>query len=249
MLKQKQLCDYLNQLLASQQFTDYAPNGLQVAGKSTIVRLATAVTASANVIDKAIAIKADALLVHHGYFWRGENPCLVGYKQQRIKALLQHDMNLFAYHLPLDAHAKLGNNVQLGQQLGLLNIEAVDAQSLLWRAQLAEPLSLDAFGQQLGRQLQREPLLIAGHTQSISSIAWCTGAAQDMIEQAAELGVDAYLSGEVSERTYHSAKELRIHYIAAGHHATERYGVQALGQHLQQQFSLFHQFIDETNPV
>tara|TARA_R110000868_G_scaffold8205_9_gene42844 strand:- start:23638 stop:24384 length:747 start_codon:yes stop_codon:yes gene_type:complete len=245
----KDLNDYLNQLLNPTQFKDYCPNGLQVQGKTDINTIATAVTASLNVIEQAIAIKADALIVHHGYFWKGEDACITGMKHKRIKALLAHDINLFAYHLPLDAHPALGNNVRLAKQLDLTLNELTGEQNILAVGELTKPQSLEQFGGHVAKKLKREPHFISGHSRDIKTISWCTGAAQDSIEQAAALGVDAYLSGEVSERTYHQAKELGIHYIAAGHHATERYGIQALGEHLANEFNFQNQFLDEPNLI
>ncbi|MBL4647863.1 MAG: Nif3-like dinuclear metal center hexameric protein [Gammaproteobacteria bacterium] len=247
-----EIVDYLQQLLQPQHFQDYAPNGLQIAGKSTINNVVTAVTASQAVINEAIKKKADVLLVHHGYFWRGEDPCLVGYKHQRIATLIKHNINLIAYHLPLDAHADYGNNVQLAKRLHLSITKMLgekDDQMLGCIGELSIPMSSETFIKHITQQLRQKPLHIAGNQRDIKTIAWCTGAAQDYITHAASLGVDAYLSGEASERTFHLAKELGIHYFAAGHHATERYGVQALGEHLAMKFNLQHCFINEENPI
>lgn len=251
-VQQQELVDYLHQLLSPGLFKDYAPNGLQVEGKQSIKVLCTAVTASQAAIDEAISYKADALLVHHGYFWRGESPVLVGMKKHRIASLLKHDINLFAYHLPLDAHVTLGNNAGLGAALNIQSMASVtagDNPGLLWHGRLAQPVSHKTLSSQLQKSLQREPLLISGHDRLISHVAWCTGGAQDYIEQAHALGVDAFISGEVSERTYYYAKELGISFFSAGHHATERFGVQLLGQHLSQKFSLQTHFLDSQNPV
>ena len=252
MISRDALASYLNDYLSCNDFNDYAPNGLQVEGRATITTICTAVTASQDVIDKAIAMNADALLVHHGYFWKGEDSVLIGMKRQRIGQLLNHDLNLFAYHLPLDCHPTLGNNACLGQLFELGNITshfAGKTPNLLWSGSLSKPMSTDELSNYLGKKLRREPLCIPASTKPIQHLAWCSGGAQDYIIDAHQLGVDAYLSGEVSERTYYQAKELGLHYFACGHHATERYGIQALGQHLATHFDIVHQFIDSANPV
>lgn len=246
------LARYLETYLACQDFQDYAPNGIQIEGKSAIGRICTAVTASEDVIQRAITWGADALLVHHGYFWRGESPVITGAKKRRIAALLKHQMTLYAYHLPLDCHIELGNNACLGKALGMHNMRAHTASkmtNLLWAGDLKQAISPTVFIDQLSNTLQRTPLHVAGSTKHIKQVAWCTGAAQDLIEEASSLGVDAYLSGEISERTYHQALELGIHYFACGHHATERYGIRALGEHLAHHFQLEQCFIDSENPV
>ncbi len=239
-------------LLKPESFSDYCPNGLQVQGKSNISRLVCGVTASQLLIDRAIEAQADAILVHHGFFWKGEDPCVTGIKQRRLQSLLKHDINLIAYHLPLDAHAQLGNNAQLAQRLGIAitgGLEVDNPCSVGNVGRLQKPVSARQFCRLVADTLHREPLLVEGGDQRISTIAWCTGAAQGYIEQAAALGVDAYLSGEISEPTVHSARELGVHYIAAGHHATERYGVQAVGQYLAETLGVDYQFIDVNNPV
>ena len=243
---------YLNKLLAVSRFKDYAPNGLQVEGRSEIKHIVTGVTANQTLLDKAVALQADAILVHHGYFWKNEAAVIRGMKKRRLATLLVHDLNLFAFHLPLDAHAELGNNAQLASLLGIQMEGVMDEKELQGVGNigcLPEPMSLADFGQQVTRALGREVQLIAGGEHSIKHIAWCSGGAQQYIEKAFELGADAYLSGEISEPTVHFARENGIHYIAAGHHATERYGVQALGKHLAEQFDLEHTFIDINNPV
>ncbi|KTD48884.1 putative NIF3-like protein 1 [Legionella rubrilucens] len=252
MITRQELVDYLHALLAVSEFNDYAPNGLQVEGQASIRRICTAVTASEDVIQKAAAVKADALLVHHGYFWRGEQPTITGMKGRRITELLRHQINLLAYHLPLDCHPELGNNAQLAKRLSIQAVAAHKAggiDQLLWSGTLNKPLSVNELAKQLGQALGRPPLIIAGGDKAIQRVAWCSGGAQDYIEDAYRLGVDAYFSGEVSERTYYQARELGIHYFACGHHATERYGIQALGEHLADTFQVQHQFIDSDNPV
>ncbi|WP_025820233.1 Nif3-like dinuclear metal center hexameric protein [Shewanella marina] len=242
---------YLADFLQLSRFKDYAPNGLQVEGRSQIKRIVTGVTACQPLIDQAIELKADAILVHHGFFWKNEPQIIVGMKQRRIKALLTHDINLLGYHLPLDAHADVGNNVQLAHQLGLLNASAITevADGLIWRGELATPMTANEFSQLIHTQLGRQPLHLGLAPELIRTVAWCTGGAQDYLDIALSYGVDAFISGEVSERTYHCAMEQGIHYFAAGHHATELYGIQALGEHLADKFGLEHTFIDITNPV
>jgi dinuclear metal center YbgI/SA1388 family protein len=252
-IKRKELSTYLDQFLNTAGYNDYAPNGLQVEGKEEIQRIATAVTASEEAIIQAIKWQADALIVHHGYFWRGESPVLVGMKKQRISHLLVNNINLFAYHLPLDCHLELGNNACLGTLLSLQSInthKVNNVEHLLWSARFSNPIDPQALSELIANKLQRTPLHVASaKNQKVSSIAWCSGGAQDYIEEASKLGVDAYLSGEISERTYYQAQELGIHYYSCGHHATERYGVQALGQHVANIFKLEHLFIDSDNPV
>lgn len=252
MIAQKELVSYLHDLLQCDLYQDYAPNGLQIEGTSSIKRICSAVTASDEVIAKAVAWQAHALLVHHGYFWKGEEPVITGTKHHRIKKLLSSHMNLLAYHLPLDCHPELGNNACLGKLLELETIQMNQVgriPNLLWSGVLSEEYTSERLGHFLEKKLKRTPLCIVGHKKPIRRIAWCTGAAQDYLEQAWQLGVDAYISGEVSERTYYQALELGINYYSCGHHATERYGIQALGHHLSSQFDLEHLFIDSLNPV
>ncbi len=245
-----EIADHCHQLLGVERFSDYCPNGLQVEGERQVRRLVSGVTASQRLIDAAVAAEADALLVHHGFFWKGEAAPLIGVKGRRIRALMRADMSLLAYHLPLDAHPEFGNNRQLALRLGLLDAApggSVD--DLLWSGFLPEPIPGARFAEQVGRALGREPLHIAVVDAPVRRVAWCTGAAQGAIDRAAALGVDCYLSGEVSEQTVHLARELGIDYLAAGHHATERYGVQALGTELAAIFGIEHRFIEVDNPV
>ena len=243
------LNDYLNTLLQPERFSDYCPNGLQVEGKQEINKIVTGVTASMALLQAAHKANADAVLVHHGYFWRGEALPIIGIKKRRIQFLLQHDINLFAYHLPLDAHAELGNNVMLAKRLGLTVTGRAGDKDMLLLAELNQPQTLQALVETIARKLQRTPQVIGDLSQPIKRIALCTGAAQAYIEQAVEAGADVYISGEISEQTVHVARESGMSYISAGHHATERYGIQALGAHLAQKFDLQHQFIDIDNPV
>ena len=243
------LNNYLNSLLQPERFSDYCPNGLQVEGKQEISKIVTGVTASMALLEAALQANADAVLVHHGYFWRGEALPITGIKKRRIQFLLQHEINLFAYHLPLDAHAALGNNVMLAKQLGLNITGNAGEKEMILLAELNAPQSLQTFANLIEHKLARKPQVIGDLTKPIKNVAICTGAAQGYIEQAVVAGVDVYISGEISEQTVHVARETGMSYISAGHHATERYGIQALGEHLAQKFSLKHEFIDCDNPV
>ena len=245
-MKSNDLNDYLNQLLQPERFSDYCPNGLQVEGKCEINKIVTGVTASMELLQAAHKANADAVLVHHGYFWRNEALPIKGIKKQRIQFLLRHEINLFAYHLPLDMHQELGNNVMLAKQLGLTVTKWVD---MLAITELCQPHTLQNFAELIETKLKRRPQVIGDCQKQVKNIALCTGAAQGYIEQAVEANVDAYISGEISEQTVHVAREAGMPYISAGHHATERYGIQALGEHLAQKFGLQHTFIDCDNPV
>lgn len=251
-MNRNELTDYIDNLLAINTFRDYCPNGLQVEGRTEVRKVVTGVTACQALIDAAIACEADAIIVHHGFFWKNENPIVTGMKRQRLASLLRHDVNLLAYHLPLDAHPTLGNNIQLAQRLGWLTegrLGEKDDSALIFYGELAEPQTPEIFIANLEKVLGRVPLHIPGADAKIGRLAWCTGAAQGYIEQVIGKGFDAYISGEASEYTTHIARENNIHYFAAGHHATERYGIQALGNHLAETFGIEHQFIDINNPV
>lgn len=240
------IADYCDRRLDAASFDDYCPNGLQVEGGDEVTLLVSGVTASQALVDAAIAAGAQMLLVHHGYFWRGEPAPLVGMKGRRVRALMTAGISLLAYHLPLDAHAELGNNRQLGQRLGFADAAPVDG--LLWGAELERPRDSADLADHIATVLGRAPLTV-GQAAALRRVAWCTGAAQGMIEQAAAAGFDAFISGEVSEHTVHQARELGIVYFCAGHHATERYGVQALGEELAAHFGIGHSFIEIANPV
>ncbi len=248
-MKINDLSDYLDRLLRPEQFSDYCPNGLQVEGKREINKIVTGVTASMELLQAAHRANADAILVHHGYFWRGEAQPIVGIKKRRLQFLLRHDINLLAFHLPLDAHPELGNNVMLAKQLGLELTGRTGENDMLGLAELGAPQSLQALVTHIQAKLNRAPQVIGDLARPIKRIALCTGAAQGYIEQAAAANVDVYISGEISEQTVHVARETGVAYIAAGHHATERYGIRALGEHLEKMFGIAHEFIDADNPV
>lgn len=248
-MKRKELGDYLDQLLEAGRFSDYCPNGLQVEGRDEIRSIVTGVTASMALIEAALDLGADAILVHHGYFWKGEPAVMTGIKKRRIAALLRHDINLYAYHLPLDAHPALGNNAELGRLLGLTPHGSFGEMGLGMIGALAQPVRVRELAQHIEHKLDRAPLVIGDPEREVRQIGWCTGAAQSYFDAAIAAGVDAFISGEISEQTVHSARESGVAYFSAGHHATERYGIRALGAHLAQQFGLEHHFIDRDNPV
>lgn len=242
----------LNRLLGPENFRDYAPNGLQVASEQPIGLVVSGVSATQALIDAAIKKGAQAILVHHGYFWKGENPCLVGMKYQRIKRLMDHDISLLAYHLPIDAHPTLGNNAQLATRLGIDvsdGLERGNPYSVGNLGEFAHAISGDELTQKITQALGRKPLHIDAPGRLIRTVAWCTGGAQGYIEKAVDCGVDAYITGEASEQTTHIARECGIHFFAAGHHATERYGVQAVGAAISEKLHIDHEFIDIDNPV
>ena len=251
MVALRELLQYTNELLEVDRFKDYAPNGLQVEGRAEVKSIVSGVTASLDLVNAAIDAGADTLLVHHGYFWKGEDPCVSGVKKRRLQALLKHDINLLAYHLPLDAHPLYGNNAMLGKVLGIAfeGVFGSSAPPIIMQGRLSKAMNASEFSELIAAKLGRIPLHIAGGSKKISTVAWCSGGAQSYIEEAAVRGVDAYISGEVSEKTTHIAREMGIHFYSAGHHATERYGVEALSLHLSDKFDLEHQFIDIDNPV
>ena len=246
-----ELCQFLAQQLEISKINDYCPNGLQVEGRQQIKVLVSGVTASIALIDAAIAMQADCLLVHHGYFWRGEDPCLVGQKFQRIKKLLDHGINLLAYHLPLDLHPQWGNNAQLARVLELSSEGSFAPQQLASIGRALNPAlkTVGDLSDWIAVKLGRTPLLIGAREQPLERIGWCTGAAQNYLGDAVEQGVSVYLSGEISEPTVHLARESGVAYLACGHHATERYGVQALGEEVARRFGIAHHFVDIPNPV
>ena len=253
MITRDQLQTHLHELLQCARFRDYAPNGLQVEGRAEIRRILTAVTASQVAIAAALDWQADALLVHHGYFWKGEDPRITGMKRERLARLLKAGINLIAYHLPLDVHPELGNNVQLGLQLDWpvqgWGGEVVGGQGIIGWHVLDTPIDSATLAARVGERLQREPLLVGDLSRPLKKIAWCTGGAQDFLQDAIDLGADAFISGEISERTTHLAREAGVVYVSAGHHATERGGIIALGEHLASTFGLPVEFVDDPNPV
>ncbi|PJG43928.1 metal-binding protein [Acinetobacter tandoii] len=248
----QEILQWCNDTLKTPEFKDYAPNGLQIEGKAEVKKILCAVTASQDAIDAAIAQQADLLLVHHGYFWKGEPYPITGMRGKRIKALIQHDISLVAYHLPLDSHPTLGNNAAIADILELEIFEALDASErhpIGNIGYLKQALSPDAFKAMLTERLGFDTIHLPAHKVSIQKVGFCTGAAQDFISKAAEQNCDAYISGEVSERTYYEAKELDVHYYACGHHATERYGVQRLGKAISEQFNLEYSYFELNNPI
>jgi dinuclear metal center YbgI/SA1388 family protein len=252
MVALSELVQYCDTLLDVGSYQDYCPNGLQIEGRAEVRSIVAGVSASQALIDAALEQGADLLLVHHGYFWKGEAGPLTGIKRNRIKALLANDVSLLAYHLPLDGHPEHGNNAQLGRLWGI-ECEGRFGNGpnggLGMIGSLPQPMPLEELAQFIGGPLQREPLVIEGGKHPVQRVGWCSGAAQDYIETAAALGLDAFISGEISEQTVHAARELGIHYLSAGHHATERYGVQALGQFISDYFPLKYRFVDIANPV
>lgn len=239
----------LNKILQPNNIKDFCPNGLQIEGRSEVKKIVTGVTASQALIDAAIAQQADAILVHHGYFWKGEAYPITGMKKNRIAALLKHDISLLAYHLPIDVHPTLGNNAQLARLFEIENTTMLDNDGIVMKGELKTPLTATQFAQKITVTLSREPLVSAVRNDEIKTIAWCSGGGQGYIDLAANDGIDAYLTGEASEQTIHSSRELGIDFFAAGHHATERYGVKAVGEHLAHEFDLDVMFIDIDNPV
>ena len=240
----------LNELLEPQRFQDFAPNGLQVEGRENIDILVSGVTASQALLDAAVALRADEVLVHHGYFWRSEDPCLVGMKGRRVRTLMQSNINLFAYHLPLDCHIELGNNAGLGRALGVTQFEPLMPQEPtvpVFVGELSEVTPLMSVAERLSKQLGRS-VLSEGDCE-VNRIAWCTGGGQGYIDKAADAGADLFVTGEVSEQTIHIARERGISFIAAGHHATERFGVQSVGAWLSQELGIEHHFVDDDNPA
>lgn len=245
------LVEEAERFLDAARIADYCPNGLQVEGRPQVRRIVSGVTASQALLDAAVEAEADVVLVHHGYFWKGEDARITGIKRRRLQTLLANDISLLAYHLPLDVHPQVGNNVQLARQLeitveGPLDPDNPKVVGLL--GSLAEPMSPRDFARRVQEVLGREPLLVEGQGM-VRRVGWCTGGGQGYIDDAIAAGVDLFLTGEASEQTFHSARENGVSFIAAGHHATERYGVQALGDYLARRFAIEHLFIDCPNPV
>jgi dinuclear metal center YbgI/SA1388 family protein len=245
--------NYLNTLLKPEQIKDFCPNGLQIQGSDNIAKVITGVTATQALIERAIEEKADALVVHHGFFWKNESYVIRGMKHKRIKALLEHNINLFAYHLPLDIHPTLGNNAQLAKLFAIEKVAPLEIGNKLSvpvRGEFSSALSGEALQQRISEQLSRSCMHIAAPSHKvIKTVAWCSGGGQNYIELAAEQGIDAFISGEVSEQTTHVAREMDIHFYCAGHHATERYGAKALAEHFNENLSVEAKFIDIDNPA
>ena len=249
-MRLNELREYVDGLLDAPSFRDYCPNGLQVEGRADVTSVLCGVTASQALLDAAVAGGYDAVFVHHGYFWRGEDARLTGIRKRRIATLLRHDISLFAYHLPLDAHAELGNNAQLARVAGWTpDGSRFGDQQLGWLGRPAQACTSAGLAASLGDALGRVPQLVGDATRPVGRVAWCTGAAQGYFEQAIEAGADVFVSGEISEQPVHLARETGVPYIAAGHHATERYGIRALGEHLARELALRVDFLDIDNPV
>ena len=238
-------------LLEPERFKDYCPNGLQVEGRRPIRKIASGVTASLALIDAAIAHDADAILVHHGLFWRGHDGRVSGWLRQRLVRLLAHDVHLFAYHLPLDAHETLGNNAQLGQRLGFVEQGRFGDQQLGWLGAPCAHSFRDALGlaDHVQSVLGRAVVLVQANDSPVRRVGWCTGGAQGYFEAAIAAGVDVFITGEISEPQAHYARECGVSFIACGHHASERYGAPALAQHVADQLGLSHVYLDIDNPA
>lgn len=252
MTDRTQLLQTLDALLQPERFRDYGPNGLQVEGVAKVRKIVSGVTASRALIEAAIAAQADTIFVHHGLFWRGQDGCVTGWMKQRLKLLLAHDINLLAYHLPLDAHPELGNNAQLGLQLGLTAQARFGEQDLGFLGERIASVgfeSADALAQHIKIQLNRPVTLVSSAQHAIKKIAWCSGGGQSYFEAAIAAGADAFITGEISEPQAHIARECGVAYLACGHHASERYGARAVAAHVATQFGLAHEFIDIDNPA
>lgn len=249
-MKNFELEQIINNYLQTPLYKDFAPNGLQVEGKREIHKIVTGVTACQLLLDEAVRLNADAILVHHGYFWKNEPVTITGIKSKRIKTLLAHDINLYGYHLPLDGHDSLGNNALLGAKLGITVDSRKDITDLLFKGSFIEPITALTLKARLETGLNH-PVLFCGDNAPtvIKRVAWCSGGGQDYIELAAQHGFDAFITGEVSERTIHIAREYGINFYAAGHHATERFGIEALGQWLTKHYDLNVRFVDIDNPA
>jgi dinuclear metal center YbgI/SA1388 family protein len=236
-------------LLDTGRFRDYGPNGLQVEGKPEVHKIVSGVTASLALIDAAIAAQADAILVHHGLFWRGHDGRITGWLKARLEKLLAQQVNLFAYHLPLDAHPEFGNNAQFGAKLKLVPDGRFGEQDIGFIGGPAQPLTLAALTALLQFRVGRAPVVVEGDGRPLRRIAWCTGGAQGYFEAAIAAGADAYITGEISEPQAHYARETGVAFLACGHHASERFGAPAVAAHVAQHFGLEHQFIDIENPA
>jgi dinuclear metal center YbgI/SA1388 family protein len=249
MIDQKVLTAHIDQVLDAERFKDYGPNGLQVEGKARIGKIVSGVTASLALIDAAISEGADAILVHHGLFWRGQDGRVTGWMRQRLGRLIEHNINLLAYHLPLDAHSSLGNNAQWGFKLGLLADARFGEQNLGFIGAAPEGLSLQGLADQAQQDARRAVTVLPGDGRPLRRVAWCSGGAQGYFEGAIAAGADVFLTGEISEPQAHYARETGVAFIACGHHASERHGAPALAQAVADQFGVRHTFIDIDNPA
>jgi dinuclear metal center YbgI/SA1388 family protein len=252
MAHRQQLLDAFNALLGPERFKDYGPNGLQVEGRAEVRRIVSGVTASLALLQAAAQAGADAVFVHHGLFWRGQDGRVTGWMKQRLALLLAHDINLYAYHLPLDAHPELGNNAQLGRQLGLEADARFGEQDLGFLGGAADGSAFAGSAElaaHVERILGRPVTCVDGGRRPLRRIAWCTGGAQGYFEAAIAAGADAFLTGEISEPQAHYARESGVSFLACGHHATERYGAPAVAQHVAAELGLEHRFIEIDNPA
>lgn len=252
MVDRNTLVSYINQYLQIEQYRDYCPNGLQVEGKLNIKKIVSGVTANQALIDRAVKLQADMILVHHGFFWKNENPVITGIKAKRIAALLRHQLNLVAYHLPLDGHPEVGNNVLFGKALNIElmgEIPTGSGKNILLYGSWNKPISAEALNKKIYCLTGLNPIYIQGRQGLLKRVAWCTGGGQDFFESALNNEIDVFISGEIAERTVHIAREYQVDFFAAGHHATERYGIKALGEHLAEKFKLEHVFVDIESPV
>ncbi|MCU6619166.1 Nif3-like dinuclear metal center hexameric protein [Achromobacter mucicolens] len=250
------LASWLDDTLQAARFKDYCPNGMQVEGRSEVGHIITGVTASEALLHAAVERGADAVLVHHGWMWRNEDRRVIGTRRTRMALTLKNDLNLYAYHLPLDAHPTLGNNAQLARVLGLSPARRDDGapltcgqDGLIWLGEASGLTTLGQLGERVAQRLGRPPLVVGDPDQPLATIAWCTGGAQGMMADAVDAGASVYITGEVSESTVHLARETGVGFIAAGHHATERYGIQALGQAVAERFGVKVEFVDIDNPA
>lgn len=244
-----ELVEHLDTYLEAARFKDYCPNGLQVEGRPHVARLLTGVTACQALLDYAVAHHFDAVLVHHGYFWRNESPRITGLRRRRLGTLIHHDISLLAYHLPLDAHPECGNNAQMAQRFGWQPRGHFGDEDLGWLGEAPAPIRLDALAHQLAQSYGRWPLVIGDEERTIRTLAWCSGGAQGWFEAAIDAGADAFITGEISEPCTHLARESGVAFLACGHHATERDGIRALGEHLRQHYGIAVEFLDVDNPV
>ncbi|MCP1660313.1 Nif3-like dinuclear metal center hexameric protein [Neisseria perflava] len=249
MAARQDILNWCDDTLQVSAYRDYAPNGLQVEGKADIAKIATSVTASKAAVDFAVEQGADMLLVHHGMFWKSEPVTIIGWKKARIETLLQHQINMAGYHLPLDGHPELGNNAQLARLLGWTLERQFGEQNLLNIGRLNTPQTLAQFSDGIERALSRRPVVIGNANREIKHVAWCSGGAQGFFQEAIDAGADVYVTGEMSEAQYHLANETGVAFVSAGHHATERYGIRALGEALAQTFGVEVCHLDEPNPI